>query len=210
MGTSDRSTFGGFRGKVGGLVSYTLKGKNVVRTVGYSSKPASKGRLAQYQRMGVINGFLKPILPFINSSLELAVAGTDRNQYNEAISLNKEHAIQGEYPDLQMDYAKAIVSKGTLAPALNASISLIGNFVEFRWDLQTDLQWDSRLDRTMLLVFFPEKNKAVMCFTGARRIEQRDVLEIPPEYTALRMEAYLAFIADDRLALSDSVWIGLT
>ncbi|WP_169304376.1 DUF6266 family protein [Pedobacter frigoris] len=35
-----------------------------------------------------------------------------RNQHNEAVSYNKRFALQGEYPDIAMDFSKALVSKG--------------------------------------------------------------------------------------------------
>lgn len=51
------------------------------------------------------------------------VEGTDKSAHNEALSYNKLHAINGEFHEQTFDYTKALVSAGTLEPALNPTFS---------------------------------------------------------------------------------------
>jgi hypothetical protein len=44
MGNLRNGLFGGFHGRIGNLVGYTLKGKHVIRTIGKSSKPLYSGK----------------------------------------------------------------------------------------------------------------------------------------------------------------------
>jgi hypothetical protein len=82
MGSLNNGPFSSFNGKIGNLVSYTLRGKNVVRTIGALTKPPTPAQLNNQMRMAVVNDFLKPITGFINSGFEFAVAGTVPDQTN--------------------------------------------------------------------------------------------------------------------------------
>ncbi|TKC04277.1 DUF6266 family protein [Pedobacter frigoris] len=207
MGTLDNGAFGHLRGKVGNLVSYTLNGKNVVRELGQTAKPPTRPKLANYQKMAVVNAFLKPILPLINLGFAFAVQRTDRNQHNEAVSYNKRFALQGEYPDIEMDYSKALVSKGELPPAQSPAISKLPNGVEFTWQIPADMTYADLYNRAMLLLYFPESKTAIFDLSGARRSELRDFIPLEPAQLTQTIHAYIAFAGDDRLSVSDSVWI---
>jgi hypothetical protein len=209
MGSLNNGPFSSFNGKIGNLVSYTLKGKNVVRTIGSLTKPPTPAQLANQMRMAVVNAFLKPITSFINSGFEFEVAGTTKNPYNEAVSYNKKHALQGDYPEISIDYSKALVSMGELSPALNAAIAIVPEGLEFTWDLYPAAPSRSKTDRTMLLLFFPDQAEAIYILSGAQRKERRDVVELSAEYLNRRIEAYIAFVAADRKSVSDSVWVGV-
>lgn len=214
MGTLNNGPFGHLNGRVGNLVSYTLKGKNVVRAAGKSAKPPTLAKLANYQRMSVTNTFLKPLLAFLNLGFAKAVEDTDRNPYNEAVSFNKKSALQGVYPNISMDYSKAMVSKGDLPPALSPAINILSNGIEFTWEMPGSIAPQCLNNRAMLVVYFPEGvdvtgiPKAVLDLSGARRHECRDFIALTAKQLAKPFQAYIAFIADDRLNVSDSVLVG--
>jgi hypothetical protein len=68
-------------------------------------------------------------------------------------------------------------------------------------------------NRAMLLLFFPEGLEssgipsAFMELSGARRRDCIDSIDLPAGYSLKTFEAYIAFIADDRLQVSNSVWV---
>ncbi len=208
MGTLTNGAFGHLNGRVGNLISYTLKGKNVMRTVGYSSKSPSLAKLANYQKMTVVNAFLKPLLPFINLGFSFAVEGTDRNQHNEAVSYNKKHAMQGTYPEIHMDYSKAMLSKGELAPAVNPVVLKTQEGLAFSWDFNGNTDWAIWQDRAMLLLYFTDEMQAKYVLSGARRQEARDFIALSTADLQRPMQAYIAFMAYDLQSVSDSVWLG--
>ncbi|WP_316788836.1 DUF6266 family protein [Pedobacter frigoris] len=206
MGSMNNGPFGPIKGKVGNLVSYTLRGKNVVRIAGKTSKPPTLAQLINRQKMAVTNAFLKPIIPFINLGFLFAIEGTAKHQHNEALSYNRLHALQGEYPNIEMDYSKALVSKGSLQSAINPAVSLLANGVEFTWEVAQDMEWGIKNDRTMLLAYFPEQQQAIYIFSGAQRKEGRDFLELPANLLDQPMHTYISFMADDKTSVSDSMW----
>jgi hypothetical protein len=136
------------------------------------------------------------------------VAGTTKNPYNEAMSYNKKNALQGDYPEISMDYTKSLASMGELNPALNPAIATIPEGVEFTWGLSPAAPSRSKTDRTMLLLFFSDQAEAIYILSGAQRKEPRDTVELSAEYLTRRVEAYIAFIAADRKSVSDGVWWG--
>ncbi|HMI02180.1 MAG TPA: DUF6266 family protein [Pedobacter sp.] len=214
MGTLNNGPFGHINGRVGNLVSYTLKGKNVIRTAGKNAKPPTLAKLANYQRMKVTNAFLKPTLALLNLGFAKAVEDTDRSAYNEAVSYHKKHALQGVYPNISMDYSKAMLSKGNLPPAVSPALNILSNGIEFTWEMPGNIAPQCLNNRAMLLVFFPEGvnatriPRAAIELSGARRHECRDFMALTAAELGKPFEAYIAFIADDRLNVSDSVWVG--
>ena len=208
MGTLRNGLFGGFHGRVGNLVGYALKGKYVIRTIGKSNKPLNPARKANCEKMKVVNEILKPSLSAIRVGFRLAVAGTDRNEYNEAVSYNKKNAVQGEYPNISLDYTKVLMSMGTLPGAINPTISQVEENITFTWK-KSDLpvsQYDT--DRAMLVIYFPDLQETCCQLIGAKRVEGKDVIVISSQHINKRMEAYISFARQDGREISNSVHVG--
>jgi len=208
MARLKQGMYGVLTGRLGNLVSYVLNGKPVTRTIGTVTKPPSIAQLAVRQRMSVLNKVLSDMLGFINVGFALAVIGTDRNPYNEATSENFNAATTGDYPDFTVDYSKLLVSKGSLTPALGAAANLLTDGVEFTWQLGEDINWESKNDRTMLLLYFPTKGEMIYVLTGAQRRDERDFIGLTPAYLSTPMQAYIAFASEDRKKISNSMWVG--
>ena len=208
MGKLTNGLFGGFHGKIGNLVGYMLKGKYVIRTIGKSKKPLTPARLANCEKMKVVNEILKPSIHAIRAGFRLAVAGTDKNEYNEAVSYNKKNALQGEYPNISLDYSKVLMSMGRLPVAVNPSISQNGIEITFNWEVSASPASEYHTDRTMLVIYFPDIKETCCQLVGAKRIEGKDVIVIGPEHVDQRMEAYITFIKDNGKQISDSAHAG--
>ena len=208
MGNLRNGLFGGFHGRIGNLVGYTLKGKHVIRTIGKSSKPLTPARKANCEKMKVVNEILKPSIHAIRAGFRLAVAGTDRNEYNEAVSYNKKNALQGIYPDISLDYTKVLMSMGTLPVAVNPGISQNKEKITFNWEISASPVSEYHTDRTMLVIYFPDIKETCCQLVGAKRVEGKDVIVIGPEHINERMEAYISFGKDNGKAVSNSVHAG--
>ncbi|SHH03537.1 DUF6266 family protein [Pedobacter caeni] len=208
MGTLKSGLFGGFHGKVGNLVGYTLKGKYVIRMIGKSEKPLTPARKANCQKMTVVNEILSPSIHAIRAGFRLAVVGTYKNEYNEAVSYNKKNALQGEYPNISLDYTKVLMSMGTLPVAVNPSITQIEDKITFTWNPSVFPGSEYAKDRTMLVIYFPDIKETCYQLIGAKRIEGKDEILISHEHINERMEAYISFAKDNGKAVSNSVYAG--
>jgi len=203
----DKGMFGGFTGRLGNVVGYTLNGKPVARTIGTITKPPTIPQMAVRQRMGLVTKVLSNMLGFINVGFELAVIGTSRNPYNEATSDNFKLATIGEYPDITLDYSKLLVSKGNLPPAENAVVNILPDGIEFTWTVPADIDWNSYNDRSMLLIYYPESGEMIYILSGAQRRECRDFIPLAPSYLDKPIQIYIAFGSDDKKCVSNSVWV---
>jgi len=208
MGKLINGLFGGFHGRVGNLVGYTLKGKHIIRMIGKTEKPLTPARKANCEKMKVVNEILKPSIHAIRAGFRLAVVGTDKNEYNEAVSYNKKNALQGEYPNISLNYTKVLMSMGNLPVAVNPSISQSGTEVTFNWEISASPVSEYHTDRSMLVIYFPDIKETCCQLIGAKRVEGKDVIVIGPEHVNERMEAYITFIKDNGKEVSNSVHAG--
>ncbi|WP_316752699.1 DUF6266 family protein [Pedobacter gandavensis] len=208
MGSLQNGLFGGFNGRVGNLVGYMLNGKNVVRTIGHSTKRLSPARKVNCDRMTIVNKFLSPISSFIKVGFRLKVVGTDRNFYNEAVSYNKKYAVTGVYPEAELDYPKAMLSMGTLLKAEKPSIQLVETAIEFSWEVPADLPWRNRNDRAMVLLYWPDQQKHTHILSGVHRKDGKQSVQIDANLANERVVAYISFVSEDATEISDSVYAG--
>lgn len=207
MGKLVGGPFGMLHGRVGNLVAYVLNGENVMRQIGRSTKPLTTARKANCEKMTVVNRFLQPALAYIQIGFRFEAAGTNRNAYNEAVSYNKMNALQGEYPNISMDYSKVLVSKGKLPVAKKPQIERTAEGVVFTWDT-SDIPVEQKNDRAMLLVSYPEMGEMSYHPSGARRVEGKDMIPVGWNYKDAHMEVYISFINPEGTQVSDSVYVG--
>lgn len=208
MGKLTNGIFGGFTGRVGNVVCYKLGNKDVIRTIGINSNAASKKMLTNYQKMTVTNAFLGAVVRFIDIGFELAAAEAGMNTYNKAISYNKINAMKGKYPNIELNYEKALVSMGNLPTAINAKVSKTKSGVEFTWENKEGLSDNYAADQVMLLICLPDEKNSAVKLSTVFRSAGRDSIKMSKKYMNQRMEAFIAFRSDDRKSISNSVYCG--
>lgn len=195
-------------GKLGNTVSYFLKGQLVTREIGEVKKPATLPQLAVRQRAKILSKFLQPVQEFIELGFALEVRDTLRNSNNEATSLNWDHTVTGEYPDQQIDFTKAIFSKGTIPVNTQISIQSTATGLEFKWDTGLKLPGMQANDHVMLIAYCPEKRSAFCLLDGAKRKEGMEQISIPRYHEKITVHTYVSFIASDRKSIADSLYTG--
>lgn len=193
-------------GKTGNLVFYMLKGQLVSRTIGKPGKP-SKAQLANRQAMAVTMQLLRPMCNFINCSFEQEAQGTTKNPHNLAVSYNKKQALQGEYPNLSVNYSKVILSKGNLPAAKDLKLEKQAEGIHVRWNTQPDPGGKAD-DIVMILLYIPSKNAAVDILNAGRRSSGEYLIPLRKDFMDLPIEAYICFKKANGKAISDSVYLG--
>jgi hypothetical protein len=207
MGKLLQGPFGTTTGKVGKTVSYSINGQNVIRQIGVSTKKPTEKQLASRLRFKVINRLLRPINGFINLGFMFETIGTTKNQHNVATSNNMRYALKGSYPDIEVDYSKVIVSKGKLPIAQTATAIVTESDITVSWEYDKKLDFSLRNDRLMALFFYPKTNSAIYFLSGAERSAGAQVFDIPAYESEGNPEIYVSFFAEDRLTVSDSIWV---
>jgi len=210
MGKSPNGAFGATNGKIGNLVSYKLRGQDVTRMVGQSTKPRSLLQLARSQRLTVVNEFLKSIKGLINIGFKFEAQGSTKHQYNFATSYNMINAIKGEYPFLSMDYSKAKVSSGNLKPVSNLTAEIDGEVLKLAWAYDKKSDFDVRNDRAMVLLLFADNSDPMYILSGSLRSEGLQIIDVGSQTLSQPFNLYVSFLAEDRDSVSNSEYLYVT
>jgi hypothetical protein len=209
MARINNGILGGMHGNAGPVEGYVrygvayVRGKKRKRTT-----PPTPREKIQRKRMEVVNNFTNSMTDYIRIGFEEAAEGRPFSPNNAAKSYQLLHAIQGEYPDISINYAAARLTQGILELPLNPEATAEGNGVRFNWTYNTALNWSNRGARVMVLVYVEETGESFYQFTGARITEETDFLEMPTEVKGLQLHAYMSFVADDRRSISNSIYLG--
>ena len=208
MAILSNSAFGHPNGKIGGMVYYMLKGQAVCRMIGEQGKP-SINQLANYQAMQVTMRLVKPMKEFIRNSFELEARGTVKNAHNLAVSYNKKQALQGEYPNISVDYSKVVLSYGELPGARDFSISKTETGLIVSWNPESYTGGYDGDDILMIQLCFPLIKMGKSLLNASRRdagsvsitLDEQRQIEGP-------IEAYACFKSADGKQVSNSIYLG--
>ncbi|ALL04528.1 hypothetical protein AQ505_02875 [Pedobacter sp. PACM 27299] len=199
--------FGRPSGKIGNVVFYELNGQIVGRGIGKAGKP-SKKQLANRQAMSATMDFLKPMTDFINVSFKSEAEGSLKNPHNLATSYNKKNALTGEYPNIRVDYTKAILSKGQLESANQLKISKGENGLHLSWDSSVAENGEND-DLLMVMISHPGRKRASSYLNAARRVEGICYLPLAKDWMMEeQMEIYVCFKSANGKLISDSTYVG--
>lgn len=200
---------GPYSGKIGATVAYIVNGKTYIRALAHpSTKPRTIKQLANEQRMTVLSPFLNLIKLYIRVGFQLAAQINGNQPCQSARSYNLKNAIKGTYPHQEINYPAIRLSEGNLPEPLNPVVESLSDGLKFSWDKDTLIPNSSPYDRTMILVWFPEKKAFFQIIDGAQRQAQEDFVAIPPNFKGLYAETYISFITNDRRQISNSVYTG--
>ncbi len=208
MGKTKQGVIGGFSGIVGNVIGASWKGIAYMRIRPVSvANPKTDLQLDQRMRFTVALRFLQSLAQFLKIGFRnYAVRMTP---FNNAMSYNLLNAIQGAYPNYTINYANALVTRGNLSPALNPAVtSTVAGTVVFTWDDNSDEADASPLDKSLLVVYNPEKNQAVYFNGLTDRAELTQSVTVPNSFTGDQVHCYLGFITVDGKLLSNSRYAG--
>lgn len=208
MGVINQGILGGVSGKVGNVVGGNWKGIDYLRIMPASiANPQTPAQMDQRSKFITVINFLQPVKDFIKVGFKnYAVKMT---QFNSAMSYNLKNAITGESPDYAINYVNALLSRGSLAMALNgAAASPSAGTIAFTWDDNSAEGNANTTDKSMLVVFNPTKGEATFILDGATRSSGSQDVNVPAGFSGDTVECFLAFISADGLSVANSKHVG--
>ena len=207
MGRIKRGILGGFHGTVGTVVGASWKGIDYMRSKAESIKnPRTRGQVTQRNRFATTLQFLQPITSYIR--IGFRPYAVKQTSFNAAMAYNIKNAIVGEYPNFELDYSKALVSRGTLTPVEGANANVTSSGVTFFWRDNSGTGNALLTDMAMPLLFNKDKEEAVFSTAGGKRFEEETTLTGPADWTGSKVEAYLGFISADGKSVATSIYLG--
>lgn len=207
MSTIKQGILGGFSGKVGTVIGGSWKGIEYMRGIAPSvSNPRTQAQINQRAKFSTVLKFLQPLTPFLRIGFKNEAIGM--SAFNAAMSINIQNALKGTYPAYTIDYAKALVSRGTLPGALNpAAVSTTAGEVAFSWE---DNSTDTNAmpdDKVVLVIYNPAKQRAITLVDGTTRISGNQVITVPASFSGDEVQCYIAFQNANQSVLSNSAFV---
>ncbi len=200
---------GGLSGKIGDVIGYIRYGKAYVKMKTLKpKKEPSLAQLAEREKMRVVNRFINSMTEFVRIGFSLEAADKTHSANSAAKSYQMKNAMAGVYPALGVDYAKVLLSKGVIDPALNISVLGMPTGIQFSWELSQRTSVYHKRSRVMLLVYAPALNKSFYSLSGARITENTDFMELPIAFRGQLLHMYVAFHSDDKKQISNSTYAG--
>src|SRR5215217_6936013 len=108
---------GSHRGKIGNMVYYILNG-----TIGRKTGPPSALQIRHWAAVKLVSTFLSKLKDFIGVGFSAEALGTTKNSFNVAFEENFGPIVTGQFPQLEIDFTKLVLSKGKLKPAQNPTV----------------------------------------------------------------------------------------
>jgi len=208
MAIISQGILGGVSGKIGNVVGGSWKGIDYLRILPASvANPKTPAQMDQRSKFVTVIRFLQPMVDFLRVGFKLyAIKMT---QFNNAMSYNLHNAITGAYPDYTIDYAKALVSRGSLTGASGASVaSLSATSMALSWLDNSGSGAALATDKSLLLAYHTSTGTVVYNTAGASRTTGEQNLTVPVELAGGTFETFLGFISEDGKLVANSVYVG--
>ncbi|AOW17114.1 hypothetical protein LPB03_06415 [Polaribacter vadi] len=208
MGKISQGILGGLSGKVGNVIGGSWKGIDYLRIKPSSvANPKTEGQVSQRNKFTITLEYLQANKDFIKVGYKSYAI--KKTEFNAAMSYVLKNGIIGTFPNFNVDYSTALLSRGNLSSPLNASVDLsTANEVAFNWDDNSTDGNASATDRSMIIAYNPSKKESISLLDGAQRSATTQTLILPTSYTGDNVQLFMAFISLDSKIVSNSVYLG--
>jgi hypothetical protein len=195
--------FGPISGTLGPLVFCDYKRYNLIRLRSTKkrteSTPAQK---AQEARIRIASKFLHGLKGLLNITYKQY--GSKMSPRDAAMSELLRHAITGTYPDLEINYAKVILAKGSsVVPVYANCESKEPGMAHFSWENPYGLGEE---DTCILVAHCPDVGKSVYQLHGPPRSNRWAALQVP-FFKGKLVHTWIAF-KNAKGDVSDSFYAG--
>ena len=204
MGTIKQGILGGFSGRVGTVVGSTWKSVHYMRALAVSvNNPNTEKQQSQRNKFSTALNFLKTMTPFVRIGYKNYTK--DQSAFNAAMSYILKNATTGDRANTAIDYDKALVARGSLATAENATVTVESGKASYTWTDNSGAGDAQATDSAMLLAYNKNKKEAMYDIGSATRSETKAELELPTNWSDDALAVYLSFYSTDSRNVANSI-----
>lgn len=208
MGKINQGILGGVSGKIGSVIGSSWKGIDYLRIMPQSiADPKTAPQLNQRLKFSLIEAFIQPLSLFVKIGFK--AYAVKMSGFNAAISYNIKNALTGTYPSFSIDYAVALVSRGTLQPASTPSaVAAINETITFTWTNPAGAGNADDTDSTLLCVYNASKHQSVFLNGTSARADLTQSITVPASWDGDQVQCYLSFQSITNGTVSNSGFAG--
>ena len=207
MGNIKQGILGGFSGKVGTVIGSSWKGITYMRAIAPNVKDARTAKqLAQREKFVLTLGFLRSLQSFVRVGFKMYA--TRQTAFNAAMSYTLKNCIKGVSPNFSIDFAKVMVSRGSLVLPLNIHRLNNDGEIAISWSDNSGVGNALDTDFAMPLAYNADKCEAVYDMVSSCRGDEGVSLNYPSNWSGDTVHVYLGFVSENGSLVSDSVYLG--
>ena len=207
MGNIKQGILGGFSGKVGTVIGSSWKGITYMRAIAPNVKDARTAKqLAQREKFVLTLGFLRSLQSFVRVGFKMYA--TPQTAFNAAMSYTLKNCIKGVSPNFSIDYAKVMVSRGSLVLPLNIHRLNNDGEIAISWSDNSGVGNALDTDFAMPLAYNADKHEVVYDMVSSCRGDEGVSLNYPSNWSGDTVHVYLGFVSENGSLVSDSVYLG--
>ena len=201
--------FGGFSGKIGNVVGCKGETGYYVRSIpSHTVNPQTERQQSQRGKFAQAMQFARTLTPFLRISYrEFAGAG---KPYHAAVSSFLKNAVVETDSGCAIDFAKALISRGSLTAVHQAEIASSDHKITFTWTDNSGEGNAAPTDVTLLVAFNKTRWMAVYTDAAACRSDEKADLCIPADWDGDELAVYLGFRSKDGETVANSVYFSQT
>lgn len=164
--------------------------------------PKTPPQLKQRSKIATTTQFLKTITPLIRISYNNFKVG-NISAFNAASSYLINNAFVGEGSNVQMDYSKVLISRGSLKPAKITTVDITDCTLSIEWDatLKGNAKYN---DFAMLVLHNSSKEESVYKINANKRTDGKAQMKMPENWVNENLHLYLGFRNESGKLVSDS------
>lgn len=197
---------GGMSGTMGNLVAYQSKGMSYVRRRPEYKKNRnlSEKQLLHQAKFRVAAKFYRNIKELVIQSFE---GGTGKTIRNTAVGNMLTQAVEGNLPDLFINYSHVLVASGSLKKAtVPTAESTQPGILQFHWQ-SNDVGGTRANDKAILVAYCPELEDIWYTLAGPARSTREGQLDMP-FFSGKEVHTWVSFISPDGKLIAESSYTG--
>lgn len=209
MAKNTKGIFGEISGKLGDRVYTRWRSVPVVRSApGPRKKKPSPAQLAQQTSFRLISKFLQPLGDLL--AISFGEQCKRMTGANAAMQHNLKAAITGNYPDLTIDPARVLISRGSLPNVISpVAASVMRGKLVFCWEDNDRTVGTFPSDTAFVAAWCAARHQWIYQITGIGRKAGVCVLNVEA-FRGKFVETYIGFkSADPVVRIADSVYTGM-
>ncbi len=210
MGKLTDGVFGGFSGRVGGVVGYNIGGEDLLRKRPRKKKdrvPSVKQR-EQREKFRLVMDFLKPIKGVVG--VYFGFRHKAQSRFNIAVGYNLSNAIAvNPEGNFELDYTKVLVTKGDLRGMESGTIEAVAEgTVQLNWTDNSG-QGSATADDWVLAIAYSEEQDLFQVFyhVGTRG-EGRASITVPAYFRERKLHVWATLVSADDVMPAISSYLG--
>jgi hypothetical protein len=207
MAIINKGILGPISGTVGTVIGGSWKGISYVRSQSTSRRTNfSIKQLEQQAKFALVMKFLQSMTALL--VITFRDYAVEMSGFNNAMRYTLLNAITGSYPNFDIDYNMALVSRGDLPNASGpTAVSTVAGTVTYQWQDNSGTGKAQPTDASILVVYCPSRNQCIYTTTGATRSTGGDALLVQA-FSGLAVQTYIGFISADGKSVASSVYTG--